>query len=726
MKRGPKIAAWIGGVLAALIVVLVLVVAFFDWNRLKPFINDKVSQAIGRPFAINGDLAVHWKRDASGGWLASIVPWPQFTAKDISVANPGWAKRPKFATLDGLQFRLSPLALLAHRISVPSLQLVQPSIDLERDKKGQATWDFTLPKSADNAPSAWTLNLGALGFDTGTVNLDDAANNVTLKVAIKPLEKAIPYADLVAQTTASARQQAGKSAGSAATKKLSTSGKDSSKAVAGSANGNTRYQFGWQVDGSYQGATIKGSGKTGAVLALQTSDRPFPVQADVRIGDSHIALVGTLTDPVHLGALDVKLWFSGSSMAKLYPLTGITLPDTPPYATEGHLKASLGRDHSRFSYDNFHGRVGGSDLNGDLLFVTGAPRPKLSGDLHAKLLQFSDLAPLIGADSNAEKKQRGDGTLQPADKVLPVEPFRTERWKAMDADVTFASDRISHGEALPISSLKTHLVMDNGKLSLDPLNFGLAGGTMKNAIHLDGSNEPMRGSLDLDARHLKLKQLFPTFQPMKTSFGEINADATIKATGNSVAALLGSSDGEVKMLMNDGAISKSLLELAGLNVGNYIAGKLFGDETVQINCAAVDMTADSGLYTSKLFVFDTKDAVIRVDGTVNFANEKLDLDITPKTKGFRIFSLRSPLYVHGTFKDPSPGVHAGPLALRAGGAVALGVVAAPAAALLALVAPQGDTPQNTCQTVLSKLRTTGEIDAPPATARKGKPAGKEK
>lgn len=718
MKRSRKIAAWIVGVVLALVVVLIIVIALFDWNRLRPFINDKVSQAIGRPFAINGDLTVDWQRDRTGGGLAAWVPWPEFTARDITVANPDWAAKPQFATLQALRFRLSPLPLLLHRIDVPRLQLVRPAVDLERDKQSRATWTFTLPQGG--APSAWTLNLGAIGFDRGSVALDDAASKIKLNITIEPLQGAIPYDQIVAQQSTEARDQAGKTAGAAAAKTLaSTATKDDADSKIGQPSASTAYLFGWNATGSYQGSSLKGHGKIGGVLALQDADEPFPLQADANIGHSHIALVGTLTDPMHLGALDVRLWFSGSSMAKLYPITGITLPDTPPYATEGHLKATLKRGGSRYSYQDFHGRVGGSDLAGNLLFVTGAKRPKLSGDLHSKLLQFTDLAPLIGADSNASKQQRGDATAQPADKLLPVEPFRTDRWRTMDADVKFSAARIVHGENLPIDSLSTHLQLDDGLLRLDPLRFSLAGGTVGSTLMLDGSQSPMQGAIDLKARHLKLKQLFPGFEPMRTSFGEINGDAALKAHGNSVAALLGSADGELKLLMNDGAISKTLLETAGLNVGNIVIAKLFGDKTVQINCAATDMTAKNGLFDMRLFVFDTDDAVINVDGTVNFANEQLDLDVKPHTKGFRILSLRSPLYVKGTLKNPNVGVQKGPLLVRGAGAVALAVVAAPAAALLALVAPSHDNDgENTCRAVLDQLRHSGKMMPPTKKAAK--------
>jgi uncharacterized protein involved in outer membrane biogenesis len=708
MKRSRKILSWITGVLLALVIVLAIVIANFDWNRVRPYLNEKVSLAIGRPFAIQGDLSVTWQREPAQGGLAAMVPWPEFTARDIQIANPAWASQPQFAHLDAIRFRLSPLGLLAHRISIPSLQLMQPDIDLERNQQRQATWDFTLPQSG--TPSTWTLDLGAIGFDRGRIALDDTVDKIKLKINVEPLQQAIPYDQIVAQESADARTQASKTAGKDAGNAVANAEKNDTDNENHAAASKAKYQFAWKADGIYQGVPANGTGRIGAVLALQQSDQPFPVQARMQIGDSHIALVGTLTDPTHLAALNLRLWFTSTSMAKLYPIIGVTLPDTPPYATEGRLTAELHRNGSHFSYQHFRGRVGGSDLTGDLDYTTGGARPKLSGTVKSQLLQFADLAPLIGADSNTEKQQRGDATAQPADKVLPVEPFRTDRWQAMDADVQFSAARIVHGPSLPIESLSTHLIMSNGLLQLDPLNFGLAGGSISSHIRLDGGRSPMQGTLKLDARHLKLKQLFPEFAPMQTSFGEINGDADLGVRGNSVAALLAHANGELKLLMNDGAISKTLLETAGLNVGNIVIGKLFGDKTVKINCAASDLLATDGLFDARLFVFDTEDATINVSGTANMASEQLNLDVTPHTKGLRIFSLRSPLYVKGTLKNPDVGVQKGPLLIRGAGAVALAVFAAPAAALLALVAPSHDTGNdNTCRIVLQQLRSSGRM-----------------
>ncbi len=285
-----------------------------------------------------------------------------------------------------------------------------------------------------------------------------------------------------------------------------------------------------------------------------------------------------------------------------------------------------------------------------------------------------------------------------------MEEFRTERWRDMDADVEFTGKRIVHSAELPFTDLYTHLVLTDGELSLEPLRFGVAGGKLDAQVRLNGRVTPMQGRAKLTARNFKLKQLFPTFEPMKTSFGELNGDADISGTGNSVARLLGTSNGDLKMLVNDGAVSRGLMEIAGLNVGNYVVGKIFGDKEVKINCAAADLGIKSGLATTRLFVFDTENAIIYVDGTANFANEQLDLKINPESKGFRLLSLRSPLYVRGKFIKPDAGVQAVPLLLRGAGMVALGVIAGPATGLLALVAPGGDVP-NQCAPLLEQMKS---------------------
>ncbi|MBR8159488.1 AsmA family protein [Burkholderia cenocepacia] len=731
-----KSAAWIVGIVAVLIAAAGIFIFTFDWNRAKPWVNEQVSTALGRPFAINGDLKVGWRRpDGETGWRA-WVPWPSFSATQLEIGNPDWAQAPKFVTLDAAHFDLALLPLLAHEIVIPSIDVVNPAVDLERRADGSNTWTFQFKQSSQ--PSRWKVRLDSFGFAKGTVTYRDAIAKADLTVAIDTLGQPIPLGDVLKEqeqtSRAASAQRVGKhgaaqlgakadaqaASGASGASAAAASGASAASGVASPASASSgsfassapsasaaaaasgasgaaapakpsgpTYAFGLKVDGRYKNVPISGTGKVGGVLAIQDTSQPFPLQADVKAGDTRLAIVGTLTDPRHLAALDLRLWLQGTSMSHLYQLTGITLPDTPPYATEGRLIGNFKPNASTFRYENFNGRVGGSDLGGTLTWAQREPRPKLSGELVSNLLQFSDLAPVIGADSAASKKKRGDTTRQPPDRVLPVAAFRTERWSAIDADVKFTGRKLIKSADLPITNLYTHILMQDGVLTLEPLQFGVAGGTLATNAHLDGSRTPLKGRFTLAARHLKLKQLFPTQKVMQTAFGEINGDASLSATGNSPAALAATSTGEVKALITNGRISRLLMEAAGLNVANVVYEKLFGNRDVNINCAAIDFVATDGMLDPKVFALDTDDALINVDGPINLRDESLDLKIHPHTKGFRIFSLRSPLYAKGTFKNPKVGVDAGALALRAGAMVGLGLIN-PFAALIPLIAPSNN------------------------------------
>src|SRR5690606_13013069 len=148
------------------------------------------------------------------------------------------------------------------------------------------------------------LDIGTIAFDQGQVTIDDAVSELMLEAHIEPLGEPMAFDELVgtAQTT-----------------------------------GSTEHAFAWRASGRYQGQRVEGEGKADGVLALQDADQPFPLQADVLPGSTRILLSGTLFDSCNLRAVDLQLKLSGISLINLYPLTRVTLPDTPPYTTDGHV-----------------------------------------------------------------------------------------------------------------------------------------------------------------------------------------------------------------------------------------------------------------------------------------------------------------------------------------------------------------------------------------------------
>ncbi len=664
MTRGLKIAA---GVIAALIAVPVLALAlasFFDWNYLRPWINDKVSAATGRSFAINGDLSFSWERpqEQQVGWRR-FVPWPHLRARDIVLGNADWANSgPTMARVRQAEATFNPLALLTKTVSVRTLVLDGGTLVLEKGEGDRKNWHFGDDK--EKQESAWQVALHSLAIRQGNLRYVD------------PAKKA-----------------------------------DANARIDTDPDGTVNFKLG----GTYNDEELSGGGRAGGLLTLMKQNVEYPVQAKVKVGETTISAEGRLTDPAHPSALDIELKILGASMADLFPLSGLVLPETPKFSTEGRVVGTFKEGDTRVRYEKFKGRVGDSDIGGTLEYLNKEPRPLLRGEVVSELLRLTDLRAVVGTDEEANKED--EEAKIPPGKVLPVSPFKTDRWGTMDVRVKFSGKQIVHSDKLPVDHLETDIVLDNGLLSLNPLNFGVAGGRLTTELHINGRDDPAKARLKLSARHLKLKEMFPAVESMQASIGEINGDAELTAAGNSFAALLASSSGELRSLISQGSVSKFILEAAGLNVLSAVAAKLFGDHQVRLNCMATDFGVRGGVMRTRLFVIDTDDATITAEGNISFAEETFDLTIRPQSKGVRIISLRAPLYVAGTFENPDVGVDKGVVAAKAAAATVLGVAAAPAAALLALINP-GPGEDSPCASLLKQAKEKPQAPPPGKRAEK--------
>src|SRR6201996_1193077 len=222
-RRIGKIVAWCIAVLAILIAVLVVFILTFDWNRARPWVNEKVSEAIGRPFAIEGDLKVGWRHPVGEtGWRA-WVPWPRFSAANITIANPDWTRQPHFATLDEIDFQVKVLPLLAHDIVIPAIHLVNPSIDAERVIDGRNNWTFKFKQSA--SPSEWKLDLHDIEFDKGHIAVSDEQKKVDMQVVVDTLGKPIPIGEALQQQEAKSRSESAQEVGRAGASRLAKQAK---------------------------------------------------------------------------------------------------------------------------------------------------------------------------------------------------------------------------------------------------------------------------------------------------------------------------------------------------------------------------------------------------------------------------------------------------------------------------------------------------------------------
>jgi len=622
----PRSLKWTAGIILAPIVLAVLFVAIFGWNWLRVPIERMTLDKTGRELAIGGRLEVKF------GWTR-----PRIHAGAVTFANPAWAREKQMVAVDGVEVTIDLPQLLLRNIVLPEVRLERPVVFLEQGTDGRKNWLLDLNQQDEGA----RIRIDRLTLDNGRLGYDDAGQKTSIR------------------------------------SELSTS-------ITQPPGGGVSFT----AQGHYKGMPLKARGSGGPVLGLRDESTPYPLTADLTVGHTVVKVDGTITSLLKFTAMDMRLGLRGENLAQLFPLLGIAFPDTRAYVTDGHIVHSGHTWH----YDKFSGRIGGSDIAGTFQVDTGGSRPAMKAELVSRVLDFADLGPLIGARPGRVQAAKQAAlphsqTAAPTPKqarVLPDLPFTTDRWDSVDAEVTLKATTIRRAKELPLENLVTHLSLRDSVLTLDPLDFGVAGGHLNAVISLDGRKDTIQARARVRARKILIARLFPTVELSQTSIGQINGEFDLAGKGNSVGRMLASSSGKVGLAVANGEISKMMMEKVGLHLWEMLQLKITGDKLVKLRCGVADFGVKNGIMHAEALIFDTEVTTIVATGSIDLGQEKLDLTLNQKTKNTSPVALRSPIYVRGSFANPDVKVDKGRVAARALGAVALGLVN-PLLALIPLV-----------------------------------------
>ncbi len=646
---------FLGFVLAGLACLVLAVVVFFwlvfDWNSLGGYATRMASDKAGRKVVLaeKDAIAVHW------GWPLTTITLPGLAAENVD-----WGKKPQMVELNAADIQLDIKKLLFHfRLSFPQIALDAPHLSLEKRADGAANWDFTqnpggatvtavAPDKRSEMPE-----IGRILIKDGVFGYRDEKGKSDIEMRVRNFSgTAQETQDLVAEGT-----------------------------------------------GKFGGAnfTLKLTG--GDLIALKDNKDPYPMSVDTVIGNTHIVAKGTVQDPFQLEGLNLVLTIAGKNAADLFPITGIALPPTPPYNITGRL--GYDKAKGEWNFQKFSGRMGDSDLSGNLSWDTGPvghlrKQPKLTAEFLSKKLDFKDLAGFIGAapkpgagQQRSEKDQKLAAAQAASPYVIPDVPLDISRVAAMDADVTYSAARIQ-SPSLPLDDFHMHVLLEDRVLRVEPIRFGTASGDIAANIKINARQSPPDATLDGTFRKLSLARLFASASDKlgtpNVNRGNIGGVIKVAGKGSSLRDILSTSDGSLGVGMEGGQLSSLLVELTGLDLGQALSFLGKSDKPVAIRCIVGDFGIKSGQMQSRTLVMDTADTQIGGTGGLNFKSEAMDFTFEAHPKDASFLAARTPLHVRGTLKKPAISLDIPSLLARTGAAVGLAIIAAPAA-LLAFIEP---------------------------------------
>ncbi|HEY0837806.1 MAG TPA: AsmA family protein [Azospirillum sp.] len=619
---------WIGlGLLGLVGLVVVgggLALALFDWNDARGFAARQASQALGREVAIDGPLDVR---------LGDPI---RIHVEGLRVANTDWAKEPTFAEVRVLDAQVRLWPLLRGDIEVPEVRVSGPKVALEKNAQGDNNWTFGADprkKAAEEAVKPDDRGeiplIESLLIEDGRVAYLDPANEIDINSAINT-------------------------------------------ATGGSGEGRLHLDG----QGSFAGKPFKLMVDGGSLKFLRDSPQPYPLKVEASVGQTQAKVEGRIAEPVKLQGIDLSVEVSGEDMAEIFPIFGIPTPKTRDYALSGHL----GKEGDVWRFDGMKGKVGESDLSGDLAMDLGGERPRITADLTSRRLAAVDMAGFVGASPRGS----GDYPTKGPGRILPATEVNLERLRFADMNVTFKGQRVEAPMAL-LDGLDARLTLENGKATLEPLTVGIGKGRIGGTVVLDGQRDAAALRTNLEVRGVQLARFFRDTPFAQEMGGIVSGRVQLAGRGPTVADILAVADGKVGLAVDGGRISALAVKGLKTNVLETLGVALSGDRPLPFNCLVTDLEAKNGIVSVNTLVLDTPETLMTGEGGINLKEERLNLRLQGRAKHAQVFATHVPVTVGGTLGSPDIGVDATETAARGAAAVALGVLLTPLAAILPLI-----------------------------------------
>ena len=648
-RTGPRVGWWLGGVLVVGAVGAVAYGEHRGWPWLSAPVERMLSQALHRDVSFG-------EAPGQGQARVQLIGGIRVWADQLRIGAPEWSKTPFMVSAEGsyLQVAYHDLwrAYRGKPVLVEQLKARELVAWLERTADNKASWQFGPPRpSQPGAPSLLDgLHFDVLQLARGEIHYKDAPLALDSKTEV------------------------------------SMSVRDARRAPA-KVEGDVAEGLRAQTLGSYQRLPLKASLTSGQLapwLLGGEGRMAWPIDFHLNVGQARVDFNGSV-DQLSAQA-DVLGTFKarGPSLAAMGEPLGVTLPTTGNFDMQGVV-----RHRGLRTFVVVKGaEIGTSRLRGEFAFDRSLRVPMLLGRLGGSRLALADLGPAVGVPTDGQPTS----SRSEDERVLPDRRFDLPSLAVMNANVVIDIAQMDLGSdtLAPLEPLKGHLVLDQSVLTISDLQARTAQGELTGRLALDGRQQSKAlWNADLSVNNVVIenwiKALKPEGRPPYLT-GRINGRALVKGEGQSTAAILGSLTGPVQVRLRDGTMSHLAVEAAGIDVAQLLGVWIKGDDSLNVPCARADIKAFNGTLTPELFVVNTKDSSVWVQGSLSLKEERMALQARVAPKDFSLLSLRTPVLVNGPLNDPKVSIKASALLPRVAGAVALGFFN-PVAAVVPLIDP---------------------------------------
>lgn len=617
-----------GLVLVAAVGIVAVAVSRFDPADYLPLAIAKVKELTGRELRVEGRI----------GLSVSLVP--TVSVESVRFQNAPWGSRADMVTAKRVEVEIALLPLLAGKIDLRGLTLIEPDVLLETDANGRGNWEFdasdTKPSPSEGKPQR--IDIRRAQVENGVLTYHGTGDAQARKLDVARLDL--------------------KRAGG-------------------------RYVV--DIDARLNDEAIR-------VQATFAPDAvPTKVEATAKSRGLEVTLAGPLGDGAPREApeksrfdIDVSNWDTVSKLAGIAP---IRLPG---------LKASgtIARAGQAWALDDLRASLGKSNFTGTVRIGTGAPESTLDIDLQSS---FVDLAELQGPSKKAPAK---DGRVF-SNEPLPVGALKALRGRihADIARLAMKDGKTVDGvefraiaEAGRIRAEPVRLKIEGRELRLRANLDASSGKSLAVDLGVDGTGislGALGALLDLSGT--------PEGSPTDLSI-------RFAGRGSTMRALMADANADVRMVVGPGRLRNRAIDWGAdvTELLNALNPARASEPYTELKCAVVRLPIRQGVARiDNSIAAETSKVNVIAAGTIDLRNETLDLGFRPKAAtglGLGLGGLASLGRLRGTLADPKVELDMGGTATAA---AQLGLAAATGGlSLLAGGLLSDKVPDRPCQTAL--------------------------
>ena len=374
-----------------------------------------------------------------------------------------------------------------------------------------------------------------------------------------------------------------------------------------------------------------------------------------QIGDGKIELSGSIEGPPNFDRSDLRLVLHIADMNNLSLLAGRELPHE-----SADLSLRLLGEANTIRLDEFNGRFGDSDLNGDFSFRAGET-PEVIARFSSNRLNLTPyLLPGELADPPAEPDNEASPSPAPDGRVIPATPIPFDLLEGYVANVDLRIKELNLRQHTAWDLALNASVVD-GSLAIEQFSVkSESGGELSGRLDLQPDENGVKIRMKILGNNLQFGLPAETQEELE-ALPRYDLDLAFISSGSNTREMAAAVTGYLKLTIGEGRIKAGSMQMFTndflTKLMNTVNPFTKSDLHTNLKCTTIVATVEQGKITGKpILVVQSERLNILARASIDLSTESLNAEINTvpqKGLGFSLSSLVNPyIGVGGTLAAP--------------------------------------------------------------------------